>query len=261
VPSSSLTGASLNECLAKTKSLLEDSIQHHLISDVPVGVFLSGGLESTTITKIAAKYSASQLTTITASSEDEELSEGKRAAELAAKLGTRHIDLNLNHRDFAEDLDRIVQAMDQPSVDGVNTYFVAKAAQQSGLKVVLSGLGGDEIFWGYSHFKLIKYLSVLSITPFRAAAAILGNFANRSGLTRWRKLEFLRQRGILGTYLLLRGLFTPSELRDLLDCDGPSPLQDFELQQFTPETLARLVIDLYLQNQLLRDTRDELIKA
>jgi len=144
--------------------------------------------------------------------------------------------------------------MDQPSVDGVNAYFVAKAAHEAGLKVVLSGLGGDEIFWGYSHFKRIKYLSILSRRPFRTAAALLGDLANKTGRTRFGKLKFLRPDGIIGPYCVLRGLFTPSEVRDLLDCDGPSPLQDFGPQQLTPETLGRLEIELYLQNQLLRDT-------
>ena len=254
VPSVSSTGMSLEDSIAKTKALLDDSLRHHLVSDVPLGVFLSGGMDSSIITKLAAKYSASQLTTITASFEDELLSEGKKAAELAANLGTRHINVHLDHRDFTENLDRIVQSMDQPSVDGVNTYFVAKAAYESGLKVVLSGLGGDEIFWGYSHFKRMNYLSILSRPPLRTAAAILGDFANKAGRARLGKLKFLRLDGIIGPYCVLRGLFTPSEVRDLLDCDGPFPLEDLKPQQFTAETLGRLEIELYLQNQLLRDT-------
>src|SRR4029077_15642626 len=138
--------------------------------DVPVGVFLSGGLDSTAITKVAARYMRSPLTTVTVSFEDETLSEGKRAAEFAAKIGTRHIDVHLEHKDFAENLDRIVRAMDQPSIDGVNTYFVAKAAHEAGLKVALSGLGGDELFGGYPSFaELPRLIAAVSRIPLAKA--------------------------------------------------------------------------------------------
>jgi asparagine synthase (glutamine-hydrolysing) len=135
---------------------IKDSVQHHLIADVDVGVFLSAGLDSTTLTALASELGIGSLNTITLGFN--EYKNTKHDETPLATLVAQHYDTNhqtrfLSQNDFHESLDDLLKAMDQPSTDGVNTYFVSKVAKDSGMKVALSGLGGDELLGGYPSFK------------------------------------------------------------------------------------------------------------
>ncbi len=134
---------------------LADSIKHHLVADVPVGIFLSSGLDSSTITALAAQGQG-QLHSITLGFQELRGSasdETAFAAKIAARYGTIHQTQWITREDFAGDYQRILEVMDQPATDGVNMYFVAKIAAAAGMKTALSGLGGDELFGGYPSFR------------------------------------------------------------------------------------------------------------
>ena len=146
---------------ARLRDALLSSVRDHLVSDVPVGIFLSSGLDSATVTGLASESSSVSLNTMTL--QFRELSGGPMdeaplAKKIAAIYGTRHRTRTVIGSDFYNEIDSLFSAMDQPSIDGANTYFVAKEASGLGLKVALSGLGGDELFGGYPSFRQIPRL-------------------------------------------------------------------------------------------------------
>ncbi|MCX5720886.1 MAG: asparagine synthase (glutamine-hydrolyzing) [Nitrospirae bacterium] len=256
IPKSGVLSVDFGEAVAETRRLLAESVESHLVSDVPLGVFLSGGLDSSAITAFAAKKMASPLTTLCVSFEEQGFSEGHHAEQVSREFGCKHIDVRLRARDFVEEIPKILAAMDQPTVDGVNTYFIAKAAREAGLTVVLSGLGGDELFWGYPGFRSGPRLFNWAKLPgLRLAAAGVGALSARLGLDRWEKAEFLREDGPIGAYCAIRGLFPPHRAARLLGA-GLLPLiaPDMRGRSLSMPEYAQLEFDLYLQNQLLRDT-------
>src|SRR5207247_1944884 len=130
---------------------LKDSVARHLVSDVPVGIFLSGGVDSSGLVALA-RPAQERLKTVTITFAETEFDEAGEARRIAERFETEHHELRVGAADFVRELPCILAAMDQPSNDGVNSYFVAKAAREAGLTVVLSGLGGDELFRGYRHY-------------------------------------------------------------------------------------------------------------
>ena len=137
--------------IARVRAALEDSVRCHLLADVPLGIFLSSGIDSTALAALASRQ-RSGIKTFTVVFPEQEFSEAALARRTANLLGTGHSELLLSGDEMQSRLDDAVAAFDQPSVDGINTYFVSWAARQAGLKVALSGLGSDEIFGGYSTF-------------------------------------------------------------------------------------------------------------
>jgi asparagine synthase (glutamine-hydrolysing) len=253
---------------------LEDSIKAHLVSDVPVAVFLSAGLDSSLIAALACRNLPEPPTTFTLRFEGLEgtpLDEAPLAAEVARRLGTRHVERRIGKQDVADLWQGGLDAMDQPSIDGFNTWTVSRAAHEAGLKVVLSGLGGDEIFGSYPSFSDVPRLERTA----RRAAWIPGLAAAWPAMARGvsgrPKLAGLLRYGrtLPGAYFLRRGLFLPEELPGLIGRDlaeeglsrydpvadaaralaaGNGRLRDPWLAVHEMET-AR-----YMRNQLLRDS-------
>jgi asparagine synthase (glutamine-hydrolysing) len=254
------------------RETLLDSVRHHLVADVPVGVFLSSGLDSATITGMASEIEGARLETLTLGFDafkNTPLDEAPLAADIARHFGTRHRTRWVAGRDFHSELGAFLAAMDQPTINGVNTYFVAQAGAEAGLKVALSGLGGDELFAGYDSFRQIPALvgrlgRIPGLRPvgraFRIVAAPVA-----------RRLSSPKYAGILeyGTsyaeaYLLRRGLFMPWELPDLVDAEmareGWRELQplvrlaDCASGLESPRAkITALEMSFYMRNQLLRD--------
>ncbi len=140
-------------------NLLDDVVRHHLISDVPLGVFLSGGVDSAGLVALASRIRREQgnpLVTLTVVFDERQFSEASPASDVAKRFGTSHHEVRVTRDDFKRELPAFLASMDQPTNDGVNSYFVSKAAREAGLKVVLSGLGGDEVFWGYKHYRRLR---------------------------------------------------------------------------------------------------------
>jgi asparagine synthase (glutamine-hydrolysing) len=253
---------------------LLDSVRHHLIADVPVGVFLSSGLDSTTVAALAAEHGSS-LRTVTLGFEEFKRTandETALAETVARQLGAVHQTIWVTRHDFQEHRRRLFASMDQPSTDGVNTYFVSLAAARTSLKVALSGLGGDELFGGYPSFREIPR-AVRSLNPFAASAMQPFNRAFRAvSAPLLKRFTSPKYAGIFeyggsysGAYLLRRSLFMPWELPALLDpqlvrqgWDDLQPLLRLE-ESMAGLTNPRLKVSCleicwYMRSQLLRDS-------
>ena len=147
---------------------VHDSVRHHLVADVPVAVFLSAGLDSGALLGTMAELGARDISAVTlafAEFRGKPLDEAPLAAEIAARYGARHVVRTVDRAEFERDLPAILDAMDLPTIDGINTWFVAKAAREAGIKVALSGLGADECFGGYPSFADVPR-SVHLLRPF-----------------------------------------------------------------------------------------------
>ena len=217
---------------AELRPLLEDVVRRHLIADVPLGLFLSSGLDSTALAALASREQK-DLHTFTVVFPEQDFSEAKLARETARRFGTRHQELMLSGEQLLARLEEGVAALDQPTMDGINTYFVSWAARQVGLKVALSGLGGDEVFGGYSTFRTSpragRLAALGSLVPrgVRSATALaaekIGESRKRGDAA--RKLAALwRNPGALPhPYFFVRALFTPEQSAQLLTGAASSP--------------------------------------
>lgn len=197
---------SLKEAAKLLRPLLEETVRDHLISDVPLGVFLSSGLDSTTLVALASRVQ-SDLHTFTVVFPEQMYSEAKISRETAKLFKTRHQEVLLSPDILVAQLEDAVKSLDQPTMDGLNTYFVSRAAHQAGLKVALSGLGSDEIFGGYSTFistpraAFVAGLGRWVPGPFRrltaaAAVRIAAGDAVRKAAASWRSPRTFRMHTI-----------------------------------------------------------------
>jgi asparagine synthase (glutamine-hydrolysing) len=256
------------EAAATTRALLEESTRLQLVSDVPLGVFLSGGIDSSGLVALASQFRGASLSTLSIAFDEPAYSEAPYARLVAERYGTAHREVVLHARDLFDGMPRIFAAMDEPTVDGVNTYFVSEAARQAGLTVVLSGTGGDEVFFGYGHFRRNKALDrlrrLLGAVPVQARRALIkaalrgGAALGRPGLDR---LQYLEQPSLDNVYLLVRGVFSPRQIQDLLgigqaefEAWGPAlPPVDDARGGGMLDAFGTLEFTHYLQNQLLKD--------
>jgi len=255
-------------------SVLE-SVRYHLVADVPVGAFLSAGIDSTAIVALARETGATDLQTMTLRFSEyrgRDNDEAPLAQLVAQQYGVRHAIREISLDEFRNELPKVFAAMDQPTVDGLNSYFISKAAHDFGLKVAMSGTGGDELFGGYTSFRDIPRW--MPLTQPLARVPGLGNavyrlnsaLAKRSRHISPKMGEILRYgSSYAGAYLVKRGRFLASELPSVLGNDiAEEGLQRLDLlplieQTVTPDPgnpfarVAALESSLYLRNQLLRD--------
>jgi asparagine synthase (glutamine-hydrolysing) len=249
------------------EAAIEDSVVAHLVSDVPVAIFLSAGLDSGLIAALARRHLPEPPATFTLRFDGLEgtfRDEAPVAAEVARTLGTRHVERRMGRSDVAALWRDALAAMDQPSIDGFNTFAVSRAAHEAGLKVVLSGLGGDEVFGSYPSFTDVPRLQRMARLP--GLAFVLSRLS--SGRP---KLKGLARYGrtLPGAYFLRRGLFLPEELPGLLGKDaaaeglaGYDPVADAAKALAAANGRAgdpwiavhELETARYLRNQLLRDS-------
>ena len=250
-------------------------VRHHLVADVPVGAFLSAGVDSGALVGLMRDAAQGDIQTVTLAFEEfrgRHDDEAPLAEEVARQYDTRHTTRVVTEREFREDLPRILEAMDQPTIDGINTWFVSKAAHELGLKVAISGLGGDELFGGYPSFgdipRWVGLCAVPSRVPFLGKAFRMAARPLAAALATSPKSAGLIELGgtYAGAYLLRRGLFMPWELGQVLSPDvvneglrrlAPLHLIDCELnpRPRSPHAkVATLESSLYMRNQLLRDT-------
>jgi asparagine synthase (glutamine-hydrolysing) len=262
--------------VVEARAALLDSVRHHLVADVPVGAFLSAGVDSGALVGLMRDAGQSNIRTITLAYDEllgSAADEAPLAEVVARQFGTNHTTRRLMANELHDDLPRIFAAMDQPSIDGINTWFVAKAAHEAGLKVAISGVGGDELFGGYDTFRRVPNLARRLALPTRLP--LVAQFArNAAYLCRWSGLPLhpklaglLSYGGTLhGAYILVRGLFMPDEICEMgADPDfmraGLKELQPVEMLESAlrdgPRSeagkVAALESSIYLRNQLLRD--------
>jgi asparagine synthase (glutamine-hydrolysing) len=149
----------------RTRELLEKSVREHILSDVPVACFLSGGIDSSVITALAARELKHELHTFSVGFDQASHDESEYARRIADQYGTDHTEIRLSAEQVIETTKEAVMSMDLPSVDAINTYIVAKEVARRGFKVALAGVGGDEIFGGYPQFRFISRLKYLRLMP------------------------------------------------------------------------------------------------
>ena len=259
---------------AEAHAALLDSVRHHLVADVEVGAFLSGGVDSTALIGLMRDCGQDRIRACTlafpefaGAAQDE-----TPGATAAAKLyGVDHRVREVTAAEFTDDLDRIFDAMDQPSIDGINTWFVSKASREMGLKVAMSGLGGDELLAGYSTFRTVpamrRRFGPLAKVP--GAGALARMLINATGLARHNP----KAAGVLdfagswaGAYLLRRAVLLPFELDRAMDpAMAREGLAELDLlpaieRSMTPDPgsdngrVCALETSNYMRNQLLRDS-------
>jgi asparagine synthase (glutamine-hydrolysing) len=151
--------------VGRIRELLEQSVSEHILSDVPVACFLSGGVDSSIITALAARQLHRELHTFSVGFDEASHDESVYARRIAAEYQTDHTEIRLSAEEVIETTKQAVLSMDLPSVDGINSYIVAKQVTSRGFKVALAGVGGDELFGGYSHFRLVSRLKYLALLP------------------------------------------------------------------------------------------------
>jgi asparagine synthase (glutamine-hydrolysing) len=246
----------IDEAKESIRATLKLAVNRQLIADAPIGVFLSGGIDSSLLTLLANEQKKAQLKTISIYFNEKTYDE-----RMYQNLVLKDIDGDkfahlVKQQDFEEFLPRIISDMDMPTTDGINTWFISKYAHEDGLKAVLSGIGADELFGGYPSFNRIKYLKRLRKYP-----ASLFQLANYFTSDRYKKVSFLNYDHPLADYLMLRGHYTPIDIAKILDTD----LHHVEDVLFNKKALpsirnydeldaAWFETNLYMQNQLLRDT-------
>ena len=259
-----------HERAERLRAAMLDSVRHHLVADVDVGVFLSAGIDSTVLAALAAE-AGGRLRTVTlgfAEYRGTAHDETPVAERVAKELGAEHSTIWVTRADFRNALDDLLERMDQPTIDGVNSYFVARAAKETGLKVALSGLGGDELFAGYSDFRDIpRMVRLVGHLPGRDA---MGKMV-RKWLSRLQphfastKYASMIEYGgdYAGAYLLRRAVFLPWEVEEILGGKGETRDRETELMRADDnDTLTRCAPAVkvsalegtwYMRNQLLRD--------
>jgi asparagine synthase (glutamine-hydrolysing) len=247
-----------NDAAAHIRSTLEREVGAHLVSDVPIGVFLSSGLDSTVVAGLAAR---ARIVACTVSVDADD--EAPLAARTAALLGAEHRAVRLSAAEAAECARLWLARMDQPSIDGLNTFIIARAAREAGLVVALSGQGGDELFGGYPSFRevpaLARQLAFASWLPRplkRATARALA--FGRTHVAREKALDLASGTAELrSVYLGRRRLHSNRQMEELGVTDGAEhhfvdALPD-ECLGDEVATIARLELSTYLRSTLLRD--------
>jgi asparagine synthase (glutamine-hydrolysing) len=246
----------------EVRGRLREAVDRELVADVPVGVFLSGGVDSSALVSLASR-SRPRLHTFTMTFDETSYNEERFAAKVASQFATDHHQVHLDGTAALEEIGRVLTAYDQPSADGVNTYFVSKAAIDAGLSVALSGVGSDEIFGGYGYFsdfrRLLRINQIASHLPPFVSRAFREAGAFNGVSPRARKFAAaLRASDPESLYDVIRSMFTPRQvahlLPDLAQEPKPAAAESVRRDEDAVSMFSRFELTRYLRNTLLRDT-------
>ncbi len=256
---------------------LQESVRLHLISDVPLAVFLSSGIDSSAVANLAHHAGSGRVHTFTLAFEESAYNEGQLARRIASAIGTEHQEVLLREADFVGRLEEAMDSLDQPTFDGLNSFYMSHAVRKAGFKVALVGTGGDELFGGYTSFRDLPALHRLCgwlpglprAALARAAGLAVHALQPETGplvrQTRWAKLPDMVKEAssLLGLYQLAYALFLPDFQVELLQ--GGTPLPDGLPEESRPRleeelagrsdlaALSALEQRLFLGERLLRD--------
>jgi asparagine synthase (glutamine-hydrolysing) len=247
------------------RHLLEQSVKSHLISDAPVGLFLSGGIDSTAILDLMSRAGSRSLKTFTVVFREEAFNEARYAKQVAERYGADHQELELSESDLLAQMPAALAAMDQPTMDGINTFTIAKVVRSAGIKVALSGLGGDELFAGYPSHRRARLASRAAWVPrpVRSAFAAAGRKLLRG--PHFNKLWDLASSDCTpaAAYRISRRLFeageiaalapgwrTPSEARSGFSGDAVNEISRLEMSGYMTDLLLRDTDFMSMANSL-----------
>jgi asparagine synthase (glutamine-hydrolysing) len=269
------TKLNAEEGVEQLRTELETATRQHLVSDVPLGVFLSGGVDSSAIASLAVRAAQGKVKTFHIGFEEAKFDESGFARQIAGWLGTEHVELRLTQDHFRGGLEDALGSLDQPTFDAINSYFVSKLVREAGVTVALAGTGGDELFGGYRSFRDLPLGQRLARVTGQAPSAVIGSisklFAGSSGVppqTRWGKLaDLFNTRGeSVNMYQVAYALYTRDFLHELaadslVDCApyGLVPERARELAALVDHAsplaaIGTLELALFIGERLLRDT-------
>jgi asparagine synthase (glutamine-hydrolysing) len=258
------------EVLERLETTLNLSIREHLISDVPVGVFLSSGLDSTIIAGLAAHHTTRVRTFTVGFADQPDMSESPMAAQTAREFGLEHTDITINGPEAEAATMAWAQSLDQPSVDGLNVYLISKVVRAQGITVALSGQGGDELFGGYNSFYDVPRLRRMMNTiawlprPLRTAFARMAT-VGRSEAVRQKFIDlacspvnlcqmYLQRRRAMSNHQLGQLGIHAGELDLDVSFQPRSALEDLMIDRRDPTwSISQLESRFYQGNMLLRD--------
>lgn len=201
---------------------LEQAVRRHLVADVPIAFFLSGGYDSTAIAVIASRMCSQPISTFTLTfPQDPTFSEENAARKISDRIGSRHFEIPITQTDVEHCISNYFQAMDQPSDDGLNTYLLSNAVARAGFKTSIHGVGGDELFGGYPSFYLPQKLALIKSIP-APLRRLFAKLTDASKISQSKIAEVLRSDGtLIEAFLARRRLFSYEERRKLLGKEPP----------------------------------------
>jgi asparagine synthase (glutamine-hydrolysing) len=249
-----------NQAVKQLRAELEDSVRAHLVSDVPLGVFLSGGMDSSALVALMSRVCEQPPKTFSVVFDETDLTEEQYSRVVARRFETDHCEIRLSDEQLLAMLPDALVALDQPTMDGINTFVVSRAVSNAGVKVALSGLGGDELFAGYPSFRRALKFDALSKAPkrvLRAAAGLGTHFFN--GSVRSEKfLQLVAGEGSAAeVYQITRQLFGTAASTEITGKKNGFGSQASDKRCGDDDlvnAISRLELQGYMANTLLRDT-------
>lgn len=264
---SELSASDEKGVVQQLRPLLEESVRLQLVSDVPVGVFLSGGIDSSALVSILSRGGVTA-STFSIVFREAEFSEAQYSRIVASQFHTDHHEISVSQNDVLSSIPDALGAMDLPTMDGVNTFFVSREARKAGVKVALSGLGGDEVFGGYSSFRTVprleRFAQTWSSFPRMVRSPLASMFSALAppGDQKNKLVSLARDGSTAHPYFLSRMLFTPAQRELLFPACHPA----LQVASASQESAARHATTLdpinrvsylesrcYMLNTLLRD--------
>ncbi len=251
------------EAVRRVRAELIESIRCHLVSDVEVGTFLSGGVDSSSLVSLMREVGQKNIKTVSIIFPGTAYDEGNYARLVSQKFQTNHVAVEVKEHDFFEHLETIFNSMDQPTIDGINTYFVSLAAKQAGLKAILSGVGGDEIFGGYPSFKNLPQTFHLFRKLRHLPDYLFKNLPSQNREKMIALADGSSDLSLIKAYLIYRALFTKNQIEKILvpalaneacmqfDLDGFAERMEKFKDDFSRVSFLESVF--YMSGQLLRD--------
>jgi asparagine synthase (glutamine-hydrolysing) len=261
----------VEEAKSLVRKTLIESVKRHLISDAPIGLFLSGGIDSSLLTILSEPTLKDKLQTLSIVFKEERFSERQYQEIIIKQTGAKHQTFVVSEQDFKDSLPEAFEAMDQPSTDGINTFFICKYAKQAGLTAVLSGLGADELFGGYNSFENASKIATIQ----KWIPSSILNLTQFLWKDKYKKISYLSFGNAVGDYLFNRGFLNTKEIAYLLNeseakvknllmslgesnnsslVSGLWPLVSNYTNLSPFNKASHLEQNYYMQNQLLKDS-------
>lgn len=258
IPNSKSVDGNRDDAVARLRSELEESVRVHLVSDVPLGVFLSGGMDSSALVALLSRVSDQQPKTFSVVFDEAAYTEAPFSRAVAERFNTDHSEIRLSEDRLLDILPTAINAIDQPTMDGVNTFVVSSAVKREGITVALSGLGGDELFAGYPSFRrALKFGAMPQASKcFLRAASGVGKFALNGSVQREKFWQLLNSDGgPEDVYRISRQLFSTDAVTGLTGREASNHLSNgCRHDSDIVNAISRLEMRGYMTNTLLRDT-------
>jgi len=258
IPNSKSIDGNRDDAVARLRSELEESVRLHLVSDVPLGVFLSGGMDSSALVALLSRVSDQRPKTFSVVFDEAAYTEAPFSRAVAERFNTDHCEIRLSEDRLLDILPTAIAAIDQPTMDGVNTFVVSSAVKREGITVALSGLGGDELFAGYPSFRrALKFGAMPQASKrFLRAASGVGKFALNGSVQRQKLWQLLNSDGgPEDVYRISRQLFSTDAVTGLTARDASKRLSNGHRHDADiVNAISRLEMRGYMTNTLLRDT-------